>query len=246
MPVVIPPTRRSLVAQLARLLIGLAVIAGIVIFLWYRFGETPIERADRLFHKRDFAALQKLSRKQIEKGERNPLFVSYDAVSTFAIDPRTPLAALLERVAAADNRAIFRRETLVRIVEINAAPKRTGEILSEALKVEKPPGAELKGLIQELVKSSQALSGAESAFSELAQLFNKDVRQVSAKRLQMRSAPSTDASVVRQLEDGETLLVRTANAPTNVSGRSGKWTLVLDRNMESGWVFDAYLKQPED
>jgi hypothetical protein len=246
MPVVIPPTRRSLVAQLARMLIVLAAIAGIVVFLWYRFGETPIERADRLFHKRDFAALQKLSRKQIEKGERNPLFFSYDAVSTFATDSRTPLAALLERVSAADNRAIFRRETLVRIVEINAAPKRAGEILTEALKVEKPPGAELRNLIQELVKSSLALAGAESAFAELAQLFSKDVRQVSAKRLQMRSAPSTDASVVRQLEDGETLLVRTANAPTNVSGRNGKWTLVLDRNMESGWVFDAYLKQPEN
>lgn len=246
MPVVIPPTRRSLVAQLTQLLVATAVIAGIVFFLWYRFSETPIERADRLFHKRDFAALQKLSRKQIEKGERNPLFVSYDAVATFATDPRTSLAALLERVSAADNRAIFRRETLVRIVEINAAPKRAGEILTEALKVERPPGAELKSLIQELVKSSQVLSGAESAFAELAQLFGKDVRHVSAKRLQMRSAPSTDASVVRQLEDGEILLVRTANAPTNVSGRSGKWTLVLDRNMESGWVFDAYLKQSED
>ena len=245
MPVVIPPTRRSLVAQLARIVAVLGVIAGIVVFLWYRFGESPIERADRLFHKRDFAALQKLSRKQIEKGERNPLFFSYDAVSTFATDPRTPLAALLERVSAADNRPIFRRETLVRIVEINAAPKRAGEILTEALKVEKTPGAELKSLIQELVKSSLPLTGAESTFTELVELLSKDVRQVSAKRLQMRSAPSTDASVVRQLEDGETLLVRTANAPTNVSGRNGKWTFVLDRNMESGWVFDAYLKQPE-
>lgn len=244
MPVVIPPTRRSLIAQLARLLTVLVVIAGIIIFLWYRFGETPIERADRLFQKRDFAALQKLARKQIEKGERNPLFFSYDAVATFAVDARTPLAALLERVSAADNRAIFRRETLVRIVEMNAAPKRAGEILTEALKIEKPPGAELRGLIQELVKSSLPLTGAESAFGELTQLFGKEVRQVGAKRLQMRSAPSTDASVVRQLEDGETLLVRSANAPTNVSGRNGKWTLVLDRNMESGWVFDAYLKNP--
>ena len=158
MPVVIPPTRRSLIAQLARLLTVLVVIAGIIIFLWYRFGETPIERADRLFQKRDFAALQKLARKQIEKGERNPLFFSYDAVATFAVDARTPLAALLERVSAADNRAIFRRETLVRIVEMNAAPKRAGEILTEALKIEKPPGAELRGLIQELVKSSLPLT----------------------------------------------------------------------------------------
>ena len=125
-----------------------------------------------------------------------------------------------------------------------ALGRRAGEILTEALKIEKPPGAELRGLIQELVKSSLPLTGAESTFGELTQLFGKDVRQVGAKRLQMRSAPSTDASVVRQLEDGETLLVRSANAPTNVSGRSGKWTLVLDRNMESGWVFDAYLKNP--
>ena len=96
------------------------------------------------------------------------------------------------------------------------------------------------------MKSSLPLSGAEGAFNELGDLFRKDLRQVSAKRLQMRSAPSTDAAVVRQLDDGESLLVRTANAPTNVSGRGGKWTFVLDRNMESGWVFDAYLKLPED
>lgn len=246
MPVVIPPTRRSLVAQLARLLVALLVIGGIVAFLWFRFGETPIERAERLYHKRDFTALQKHSRKQIDKGDRNPLFVSYDAVSTFALEPRTGLAALMERVSAADSRAIFRRETLVRIVEANAAPKRAGEILVEALRVEKPPGAELKSLIQELVKSSLPLTGAEAAFAELQHLFGKDVRRVSAKRLQMRSAPSTDASVVRQLDDGETLIVRAANAPTNVSGRNGRWTLVLDQQMESGWVFDAYLAVPAD
>ena len=164
--------------------------------------------------------------------------------SAFATQPRTHLATLLERVSAADNRAIFRRETLVRIVESNAAPKRAAEILVEALKIERPPGAELRGLIEELLKSPQPLTGAEGAFAELAHLFGKDVRQVSAKRLQMRSAPSTDASVVRQLEDGETLLVRTSNAPTNVSGRNGKWTFVLDQRMESGWVFDAYLKIP--
>lgn len=244
MPVVIPPSRRSLAVRLARLVGGLAAIAGIIIFLWYRFGETPVERAERFYHKRDFAALQKHVRRQLEKGEQNPLYVSYNAVATFAIEPRTSLASLMEKISLADKRPIFRRETLVRIVEINAAPTRSGEIVAEALKIEKPPGAELRNLVSEILQSSQPLAGGDNIFAVLAETFPQLVREVTAKRLQMRSGPSTDAGVARQLEDGEKLIVRTTNAPTKVSGRSGKWALVLDRNMESGWVFDAYLKNP--
>lgn len=241
MPVVRPPSRRSLAVRIGQPLALLGVAIGLIVFLYYRFSETPVERAERLYQKHDFPALKKHARAQKQKGDQVQLFLSYEAVATFATEPQTRLAALMQAIAAADARPIFRRETLLRIVESGIVADRGGELIAEACKIENPPGAELRHLIGELIKTSQPLRGEDTVAGKLFELFPALQRKVKAKRLQMRSGPSTDAAVVRQLDDNEMLLMRNSLGMTNVSGRTGRWTFVIDKNMQSGWVFDAYL-----
>lgn len=246
MSVLMRPPRRSLVRRLAFPLLTLGALTGIIIFLVYRFGDTPIERAEKLFAKRDLEALHSYTRKKLEKGEVNPLLYSYFAVAEFSTNPKASLASVLNNVRAVDDRPVFRREALHRILLVPANVARAGEILGEALNLEKPPSDEMKILIQNLVKSEAPLTGNSANFAALAELFPGDLRRVHARELQWRSAPSTEGQVLRRLSDGEQLLLRLAGSATQVSGKTGRWVFVLDESMNSGWVFDAYLeKMPE-
>jgi hypothetical protein len=66
---------------------------------------------------------------------------------------------------------------------------------------------------------------------------------VKAKELQWRKSPSTEGAVIRRLTDKEELLLRQTGQATTVSGKKGTWAYALDAEMNSGWVFDAYLEK---
>lgn len=246
MSVISPPRRRSFAARVLPPLLTLAVLAAITVFFIYRFGDTPVEKAEKLFAKRDLEGLQSYTRKKLEKGEVNPLLYSYFAVAEFSVNPGASLATVLGHVKAVDDRPVFRREALYRILQIPANMPRAGEILGEALKLETPPGQEMKALIRTLLKSESPLSGDAANFSALKVLFAADVRRVKAKELQWRSAPSTEGQVLRRLKDKEELLIRLSTPVTTVSGKKGSWVYALDEGMNSGWVFDAYLEKVQD
>ncbi|MBN8222940.1 MAG: hypothetical protein J0L53_18645 [Spirochaetes bacterium] len=246
MSVIIGPPRRSILQRLLGPVLLLAALAGITLFLIYRFGDTPVEKAEKLFLKKDLEGLQAFTRKKLEKGEVNPLLYSYFAVAEFSMNPRASLAGLLGNIKAVDDRPVFRREALHRILQVPANLPRAGEILAEALKLEQPPGDEMKVFIQSLLQSEASLAGDGGLFTALKELFPKYLRRVKAKELQWRQAPSTEGAVIRRLADKEELLIRQQGQVTTVSGKKGAWVLALDENMQSGWVFDAYLeKMPE-
>ena len=246
MSVIIPPPRRSLVRRFGVPLLLLGAIAGVIIFLVYRFGDTPVEKAEKLFARRDLEGLHSYTRKKLGQGEVNPLLYSYFAVAEFTMNPKASLAGVLSNVKAVDDRPVFRREALHRILQIPANATRGGDILGEALKLETPPGDEMKALIRNLVKSEAPLMGDAGNFSELKTLFPGDIRRVKAKELQWRQSPSTEGQVIRRLADQEELFLRMNGGATTVSGRKGSWAFVLDEQMNSGWVFDAYLEKVPD
>jgi hypothetical protein len=245
-PVIIPPPRRNALQRLLLPVLALALSTGIIVFLVYRFGDTPIERAEKLFAKRDLETLHSYTRKKLEKGEVNPLLYSYFAVAEFSTNPRASLASVLSNIRAVDDRPVFRREAVHRILLVPANLARAGEILGEALQIEKPPTDEMKILIRNLLQSEAPLPGDAGNFAALAALFPDDLRRVHARELQWRSAPSTEGQVLRRLKDGEQLLLRLRGVQTNVSGKSGRWVFSLDEEMNSGWVFDAYLEKLPD
>ncbi|GAB4424442.1 MAG: hypothetical protein OHK0011_05050 [Turneriella sp.] len=241
MPVVIPPPRQSLGSRLLRLMLVSILVAGSALFVCYRFGETPTEKAERLFTQRRLAELKAFTQKRLGAGEANPLLMSYYIAAEFSTNAQANLESLLSNLRALDDRPIFRRETLQRLIQIPDNRKRLGEILSAALKVEKPAGNETLALVRSILESDADLSGGNTDFTALAELFPRQVRLVSAQKLQLRSGPSTDSAVIRQLDDGERLLLRHTGPTVMVSGKRGRWAFVLDAQMASGWVFDAYL-----
>lgn len=246
MSVIIGPPRRSILQRLLAPVLVLAALTGITLFLIYRFGDTPVEKAEKLFLKKDLEALQSYTRKKLEKGEVNPLLYSYFAVAEFSINPKASLAGLLGNIKVVDDRPVFRREALHRILQVPANLSRAGEILAEAIRLEQPPGDEMRAFIQTLVQSDAPLTGDAGLFSTLKELFPKNLRRVKAKELQWRQAPSTEGAVIRRLADKEELFIRQQGQPTTVSGKKGAWVFALDHDMQSGWVFDAYLeKMPE-
>ncbi len=245
MPVVIPPPRHGLGKTLLRGLLLSALVAGSVLFVCYRFGETPTEKADRLFKERRLAELKSYTQKLLGSGENSPLLMSYYVVAEFTSNAQANLESLLSNLRALDDRVIFRRETLQRLIQIPENRTRLGEILAAAVMLEKPAGNETLALIRSILESDADLSGSSVDFTALAELFPRQVRLVSAQKLQMRSGPTTDADVLRRLEDGERLLLRYAGPAMLVSGKRGRWIYTLDRQMASGWVFDAYLTPEE-
>lgn len=243
MPVVIPPPRRNTFKQLLWPLVIIAVATAVVFFLFQRFADSPIERAEKLFARRDLTELRSFTRKRLEKGDVDPLLYSYFAVAEFSINPNASLASVLGHIRAVDERSIFRREVIERLLQIPGNHMRAGEILSEALILEKPPSDELKNLIKGLVKSQINIASNKENFSSLVALFPDDLYRVKARQVQFRKMPSTEGEVLRRLDYKELLLFRVSGAPTQVSGKVGRWVFVIDMGMNSGWVFDAYLEQ---
>ncbi len=243
MSVLMRPPRRSFVRRLILPVLTLGALTGVIIFLVYRFGDTPVEKAEKLFAKRDLGGLHSYTRKKLEKGEVNPLLYSYFAVAEFSTNPKATLAGVLSNIKAVDDRPVFRREALHRILQIPANLERAGEILAEALKLEQPPGDEMKILVRNVVASEAPLSGDSGLFAVLKGIFPGDIRRVKARELQWRKSPSTEGAVIRRLTDKEELLLRQVGHATTVSGKKGTWVFVLDAEMNSGWVFDAYLEK---
>ncbi|HMV35319.1 MAG TPA: SH3 domain-containing protein [Turneriella sp.] len=241
MPVIIPPPRHSLGSRLLRLLLLSLLVAGSILFVCYRFGETPTEKAERLFTQRRLAELKSYTQKRLGAGEASPLLMSYYIAAEFSSNAQASLESLLSNLRALDDRPIFRRETLQRLIQIPENRKRLGEILAAALVIEKPPGNETLALIRSILESDADLSGSSADFAALAEIFPRQVRLVSAQKLQLRSGPTTDSEVLRRLEDGERLLLRYSGPAVLVSGKRGRWVFTLDAQMVSGWVFDAYL-----
>jgi hypothetical protein len=241
MPVVIPPPRRSLSSRIVQLLLASVLVAGSALFVCYRFGETPTEKAERLFTQRRLAELKTFTQKRLGAGEASPLLMSYYITAEFSTNAQANLESLLSNLRALDDRPIFRRETLQRLIQIPGNRGRLGEILSAALQVEKPASNETLALVRSILESDADLSGGSADFAALAELFPRQLRQVSAQKLQLRSGPSTDSEVIRRLEDGEKLLLRHSGPTVIVSGKRGRWVYALDGQLTSGWVFDAYL-----
>lgn len=210
-------------------------------FVSYRFGETPTEKAERLFTARRLQELKTFTEKRLAAGEINPLLMSYYVAAEFSTNAQANLESLLSNLRALDERPIFRRETLQRLIQIPENRGRLGEIMSAALKLENPASKETEALVRRILESDAELSGNSIDFAVLAELFPRQVRYVSAQRLQLRSGPSTESEVIRRLEDGERLLVRHSGPTISISGRRGRWTFILDEQLASGWVFDAYL-----
>lgn len=244
MPVITPPPRRNRFAVLLRWALLLCAVAGVVLFLAHRFGETPTEKAERLFTERRLVELKNYTQKQLSSGNANPLLMSYYVVAQFSTNAEADLDSLLSNLRALDERPIFRREALQRLLQVEQNRKRAGKILSAALALENPPGKEALALVQSVLDSDLALESAAVDFDRLAELFPARLRKVAAKRLQFRSGASTDAEVLRQLEPGEQLLLRRQGEIVLVSGKKGRWAFVLDRQLVSGWVFGAYLSPP--
>jgi hypothetical protein len=217
------------------------LVAGSVLFVCYRFGETPTEKAERLFSERRLVELKTYAQKRLAAGEASALLMSYYIVAEFSTNAQANLESLLSNLRAIDDRPIFRRETLQRLVQIPSNRARLRAILSAALQVETPPGNETLALVRSILESDADLSGGSADFEALAQLFPRQVRIVSAQKLQFRSAPTIDSEVLRRLEDGERLLLRYSGPAVQVSGKRGRWAFVMDSQLASGWVFDAYL-----
>ncbi|AFM10943.1 SH3 domain-containing protein [Turneriella parva] len=243
MPVISPPHRQGLLAQLRNLIMVVLLGAGAIWFVCYRFGETTAEKADRLFAEGRFAELRNFSQKRLAAGEASPMLVGHYAVAEFTTNPKSNLQSLLSNIAAADERVIFRREALVRIGQIPSNNARAGEVLQQALLLENPLTQETKQVVQQLFRTSHSLAGADIDFTRLAELFPESVRRVKARELQFRASPGTEGAVLRRLKDGETLLLRLVGEATTVSGKKGRWVHAIDSGMESGWVFDAYLEK---
>jgi len=243
MSVVIPPPRRSFFKRFLPTFAALATVTALVIFLVVRFGDTPVERAEKLFAQRDLKELRAYTAKRLEKGYPNPLLYSYYAVAEFSTNAKSNLSGLLGNIRAVDERPVFRRDALRRIVEVGNKP-RGGEILFAALNLEESLDAEMKSLIHTLLASDAPLTTADGTLSELLEIFPDAARRVAAKQLQFRAAASTESEVLRRLGNGESLLLRATGPLTTVSGKRGHWALVVDTQWVSGWVFDAYLKHP--
>lgn len=241
MPVIVPPPRQGLVSRLLRLGLVSLVVAGSAVFLCYRFGETPTEKAERLFKLRRLAELKNFTQKRLFAGEASPLLMSYYVTAEFSTNAQANLNSLLSNLRALDDRPVFRRETLQRLIEIPENRPRFGAILSAALQVEKPLGNEMLAFVRRILESDADISGGRADFEQLAELFPRQMRVVSAQKLQLRSGPTTDSEVLRRLEDGERLLLRHSGPTVLVSGRRGHWVYALDSQLASGWVFDAYL-----
>ncbi|MBS0617703.1 MAG: SH3 domain-containing protein [Spirochaetes bacterium] len=222
-------------------LAGLLAVAAVIAFLVVRFGDTPIERAEKLFVKRDLKELRAYAAQRLEKGDTNPLLYSYYAVAEFSTNAKSNLSGLLSNIRAVDARPVFRRDALRRIVEVGNKA-RAGEIIFAALNLEELLDAEMKSLAHTLLASDAPLTTADGALSELLKIFPETERRVGAKQLQFRSAPSTESEVLRRLGDGESLLLRATGPSVTVSGKRGHWAFVVDAQWISGWVFDAYLK----
>jgi len=245
MPVITPPPRQALLRQLRNFALFALLAVGSVWFVCQRFGETTHEKADRLFAEGRFSHLRDFTQKRLAAGEVTPLLLGHYAVAEFTTNPKSNLVSLLNNIAAADARVIFRREALVRIAQINENNARAGDVLQQALLLENPLTPETKQVVQALFKTSHSLAASEIDFARLAELFPETVRQVKARELQFRASPGTEGAVLRRLKDGETLLVRVAGEATTVSGKKGRWVFVVDSRMESGWVFDAYLERSD-
>ncbi|HRP68087.1 MAG TPA: SH3 domain-containing protein [Turneriella sp.] len=242
MPVVTHPTKQNLGRRVALGVFTIALTGASVTFLYYRFSDTPVEKVEKLFLKRHLTELRDFSRKQLEKGNTNPVLYSYYAVGEFSTNPKSQLSSILSNIKAVDERPIFRREALTRILQIPSNYARAGEILTALVDFEENNDDAIKDLIARLVDGEAVLESRASNFIFLKETFPKRVKQVAAKELQWRTHPSTESDVIRRLEDGEELFVRKTEAGTIVSGKKGHWAYVLDSAMQSGWVFNAYLK----
>jgi hypothetical protein len=226
-------------------LLAPALVAGGILFVCYRFGEAPTEKAERLFTQRRLAELKSFTQKQLSAGDNSPLLMSYYIAAEFSTNAKANLESLLSNLRALDERPIFRRETLKRLIELPENRSRLGEILAAALTIEKPPGTEARALIRSILESDADLSGSTAEFAELSELFPRQVRLVAAEKLQLRMGATTDSEVLRRLENGERLLLRFSGPAVVVSGKRGRWVYILDAQMASGWVFDAYLRGPK-
>lgn len=241
MPVITPPPRKNRIALLLRWAVLSLAVAGVVLFLFYRFGETPTEKAERLFAERRLVELKNYTQKQLGSGNANPLLMSYYAVAEFSTNSQADLQSLMSNLQALDERPIFRREALQRLLQVEHNRRRAGEILSAALALESVPGKEMQSLLQSLLDSDAELFSGAVDFERLAGIFPARVRVVSAKKVQFRAGPTTESEVLRQFGPGERLLLRRQGEPVLVSGKKGRWVFVLDQQLVSGWVFGAYL-----
>ncbi|MCX7632059.1 MAG: SH3 domain-containing protein [Turneriella sp.] len=232
--------RRRWQRLLTPVAISAFVLAGVAI-LAYRFGETPEEKAERLFRQRQLVELRSFTQKQLESGKVSALLMGYYAVATYSTNGKAELQSLLSNLRAVDDRPVFAREVLQRIWEIGTNHSRAAEILEAALLLENPPHRQTRELLSSMLESDANFRDGTFRFEALASIFPERVRIVAASGLQVREAPGMHSAVRGQLKKGERLLLRRELEETKVAGRSGRWSWVLNKNLESGWVFGGYL-----
>jgi hypothetical protein len=65
----------------------------------------------------------------------------------------------------------------------------------------------------------------------------------SASNLRLRAEPSTQAKIVRNLQQGEKLVLLETGKGDTVGGADGNWVKVRTDGGETGWCFDRYLME---
>jgi len=229
--VVSGPAPRRLVADILRVLLAVGLVALISTFLCYRFGDSDIEKAEKLFAAGDLAQLKNFAEKKLRAGEVTPMLFAYYACAEYSLNTQSRLESLLGQIKAVDERPVFRREALERIWKIEKNRARAPEIFRAAINLERPIPPELQTLILSVAEREFEIPKDTNMQLVISSLFSQ--KQIKGKNVQFRQGPSTSAAVLRRFTDGETVGVRR---------KVGEWIYVLDRDFESGWVFIAYIK----
>lgn len=235
--------KRQTLAKWFRVALVLLGVVVLTLFLIYRFSESKVQKAERLFREHSFSKLRSFTQSALKGEEANALLMGYYISAEFVLNPNASLASLMGNLEVIDNRPIFRREVLERLASLRETQGRAAEIISVALLLESPPTKSMQSLALKLLQTHAPLESLEIPFSKLATIFPEHIFRVAARELQLRDRPGTSSTVIRRLGDGEILFVRLREGKTTVSGKNGHWAFVMDKTLSSGWVFDAYLKQ---
>lgn len=230
MGVVSAPPRQGFFLTLLKFVFVGAVFALVTFFLIQRYGDTPLDKAEKFYAARELVALQKLTEKRLKDGEVNPVFYSYYAVAEFSINPQSKLDSLLGHVRAVDARPIFRREAISRIWQVGPNRARAAQIFTALLNIENPLGAEVKTLTAHILEHEFELEAGERVQGAVSEILSR--RYVRARNLQFRRTPSKSGEVIRRFADVEQVWLRKT---------AGEWVYVVDEDLHSGWVFSAYL-----
>ena len=224
----------------------LGFLGGVGLLLYYRFSPNLTEQADRYFNERAWQNLLELSTKQLAL-DPSPRWEMLRGVASYNLNPQAGIAPILDKIAPVDNHDFYLNETVTLLLSNPDHREKTLHIASEfALRAKASTASDTlkKTLWQSLSKPGdlQTVQNPQ-LFSKLSAWLGEQNRYVNAKNLQLRATAALDAEVVRRLKNKENLLLRYCLNPTVVGDKKGSWCNVLDETLQTGFVFDGYLKK---